>query len=320
MAINKEIWIKDFQANLYDVQEWYSVGKNHSEYVLNSVVHVPNAIASATPTKITNSTSLPVATVRQTFDDLTYSIAMIATPPTFVTNIDASEASFDTRSALMKDAVDFLKQAISIEIADMWAPETAENCGLTTGTATRSNIYGNTSIKKLTFQDILTAKAKLIRNTKNVNLDKLFIVVDAVMYNDIVAMTEFIGKSTIVGDTAAIKGLVGEVAGLKVIVRALGLPYISQFVKESVDYTDNHAATAFSAALLFAGDYVSYAYGTMENGGIQMGVLPYAPGYYSDILQGHTRVGGSPLYKAVDLNATTGVDTIKGVYAIVEAK
>lgn len=317
--INKEIWIKDFQANLYDEQEWFSVGKDHSSYVLNSVVHVPNAITSAAPTKITNGTSLPVATVRQAFDDLTYNVAMLATAPTYVTNIDSAEASFDTRSAVMADAVGYLKQAISIEIANAWAPTTIYNVSLTTGTATRSNIYGNTLIKKLTFQDVLNAKASLIRNTKNVNLDKLFIVVDAVMYNDIIAMDEFVGKSTMLGDTAAIKGLVGEIAGLKVIVRALGIPYVSQYVKAPVDYTDEHANTMLSAAILFAGDYVSYAYGTMENGGIMMGVTPYAQGYYADVLQGHTRIGASPLYAAI-MTQNVFPDMVRGVYAIVEDK
>jgi len=311
--INKEIWVKDFAANLYDSKEWYNIGKNHSEYVLNSIVHIPQFVASVVPTKVTNSTTLPVAATRQTFDDLTYSVEMLAMAPQYVTNIDAAEASFDTRTALMQDGISYLQQAMSIEIADKWAPIVSGSVALTTGTSTRSNIYGNTSIKKLTFNDVLLAKSSLIRNTKNVDLDKLYIIVDSVMYNDIVTMSEFNDKSTLVGDTAVVKGLVGEIGGLKVIQRAIGLPYVSQYVKAAVDYTDGHAATMFSAALLVAGDYVSYAYGTMENGQIMMGVTPYAQGYYSDVLQGHTRVGASPKYKAVS-------NVVKGVFAIVEAK
>lgn len=312
MAFNQELWTKDFAANLYDEKDFYRIGKNWSQYVLGAVTHIPQAVSDISPVKVTGATSYPVATQQVTYDELTFNNEMLAAPPRFVSNINASEASFDTRSAEMEDMVGYLRQAISMEIMDKWTPLATNSVIRTTGTATRENVYGQAAMKAITYQDVLDARSKLIRSSRNVDTSKMFLIVDPIMYSDIVAMGEFKQADVLTVQTV-VNGFVGEIAGIKVIQRTLGNPITSLLAKPAtLDYSDGYDATHFSAALLVDASKVGYALGTMENGEINMGFEPYATGYYNDVLQAHTRVGASTLYKEDAGNV------IKGVVSIIE--
>lgn len=314
MAMNQELWTKDFAANLYDTKDWFRFAKNWSSHVNGGIVHIPQAVA---PAIVQANPAFPVATAAATYTDLTFTNSMLVANPRYVSNIDAAEASFDTRSAIMGDVVGQLQQAISIEIAEGWKPaQTATGSIIrTSGAGTRTNIYGKAVMKSLTLADILGARAALIRQGKNANLNNLFLIVDPIFYNDLLQTAEFVNADSLVIQTA-VKGFVGEIAGMKVIQRSLGMPYVDNVTVPNdvaaIEYDDSYANTHFSSALLVDGDKVGYALGTMENGEIQMGVESYATGYYSDVLQGHTRAGSSALY-AEDAN-----NVVTGVVAIVE--
>lgn len=315
MAINQELWLTDLAANLYSEKDWYRVSKNWSSYVNGSIVHIPQAVASTTPVRITGATVYPVAPVKVTFADKTFTNAMVASAPQFVTNLDMAEASFDTRSSLMADMVGFLKQAIAIEILHSWKPVITATGSIlrTTGSTTRTNIYGQAAMKSLTFADILKAKAKLVKS--NASLTDIYIFVDPIMHNDLLAMDEFKGSDTL-NAAIATEGYVGAVAGMKVIQLPMGIPYLNNAGAPAevaaIDYSDAYANTHYSAALIVDATKVGYALGTKENGEIKIGVEAYATGYYSDVMQAHTRVGGASLYDA-DAN-----DYIKGVVSIIE--
>lgn len=312
MAINQQLWTKDFAANLYEELDWYSFGVNNSDAVNNGIVHIPQAVSSSVPVEVTGSTFFPLAVGEQTYDDLTFTMKMIAAAPKYVYNVTASEASFDTRSELMKDIVGKVKQAISIEIANAWTVVSTGSTINCSGTA-RTNIYGMTGCTSLTFADVLSARAKLIQNTKSVDLNNLYLIVDPILFNDIVKLDQFNYNDKLAGERVA-KGYVGEIGGFKVIQRPLGNPITNAGAKATISYTDTHDDTHYSSALAIVGDFVTYANGTVENGQIKMGVEPYATGYYNDVLQAHTRVGASPFYKV----ETTGY-SVKGIVTIIEA-
>lgn len=312
MAINQELWTRDFAANLYDEKDFYRFAKNWSSYINGGIVHVPQAGAGVLPVDITGATVYPVATSQVTYDDLTFTNKMIAAPPRFVSNINMAEASFDTRSEVMKEMVAYLKQAISINIMFGWSPAASATGSIirTSGTTTRTNIYGQAAMKAITFQDILDARAKLVR--ANADLNNLYLIVDPIMYNDLILLGEFTNADELAIQTT-VNGFVGMIAGMKVIQRNLGNPYTALGAKPaSLLYNDSYDNTHFSSALVVDGSKVGYALGTVENGEIKVGFQEYAPGYYNDLLQAHTRVGASHQYLE-DAN-----NNIKGVVAIIE--
>jgi len=311
MAANKQLWTKDFAANLYDEKAWYTVGKNFDQYVSAGICHIPQATAGIVPIEITSATALPLSVTERTYDDLTYTMKMIAASPRYVRDINAVEASFDTRSAEMKEMLGSVRQAMQIEIADKWCTTETGSVIRTSGTSTRTNLYGLASVKRLTFNDILTARAMLIKSTKNVDLNNLYLVVDPILYNDLIAIgNEFVPANQISTDIF-INGFVGTIGGFKVIQRGVGIPYTNATTKAAINYGDAHSNTTLSSALALAGDFVAYSKGTEGNGEIRMGIDQYATGYYGDILQGHTRVGASPMYAASS-------NIVKGVVSIIE--
>lgn len=316
MAFNKQLWVNDLAANLYDTKEWFKVAKDWSAYVNGSITHVPNGGAGASVTGITNSTSLPVAATRNQFDEITFTNKMLAFGPTYVTNIDAAEASFDTRTATMQEMINALKQALSIEIANNWLTIETGSILETSGSTTRGNIYGNTAIKSLTYNDVLNARRLLSATTKNVDLNSIYMLVDPFMYADLLGMTQFTQANDL-GGSVVVSGFVGEIAGIKVIQRASGLAVVDNAGTwekvAAVDYSDDYDATHYSAALMFDASKVGYAVGTAENGEINVGVESYASGYFTDVLQGHTRVGSAPAYKVAS-------NIQKGVVSIIETK
>jgi len=317
MAFNQEKWLDTLAKNLYADNDWYRIGKNWSGFVNNSIVHIPQATAGIAPVKVVEGTSLPLATTKRTYSDKTFPISMLAAAPRFVSNITMSEASFDTRSAEMEDMTEFLRQAIDIEVMNGYSPVSAALAGgsiiRTSGTSTRANIYGQAAMKSLTFADILAAKAQLIRNTKNVKQNALYLIVDAIMYNDLIVLPEFDNSDVLTMQTK-VDGFVGKIAGINVIQRSMGNPYLTTaaLVQPTLNYADSYDATHFSGALLVDASKIGYALGTKENGEIKVGFENYATGYYNDVLQAHTRVGSDSLY-APDAN-----DVIIGVIAIVE--
>jgi len=313
-SFNQEKWLDTLAANLYEENDWYKVGKNWSSYVNNSIVHIPQAVASVLPVKVTGATSYPVATTQTTYADKTFAIGMLAAPPRFVSNINMSETSFDTRSAEMADIVGFLRQAIDIEIMNGYSPvslSAAAGSVLRTSGTTRTNTYGQSAMKSLTFADILAAKQAVIKSTKNTKQDSLYLIVDPIMYGDLIVLPEFNNADTLTVQTK-VEGFVGTIAGMKVIQRSLGNPYTAAVAQPAaLLYDDSYDNTHFSAALVIDATKVGYALGTKENGEIKLGFEPYATGYFNDILQAHTRVGADTLY---DVASTV----IKGVVAIIE--
>jgi hypothetical protein len=310
MAHNIQLWTRDFAANLYDQTAFYTIAKNHSEYLKGNIVHIPYASNAVTGGVLTNGTSLPVSAVRSTFSDLTYSPATLYANPTYVTNIDAAEASFDTRSETMKDMVGFLKENFGQYIAIAWSPDVTSTGSIvdSTGTVTRSNIFGNTAIKKLTLADLTNARVTLEKNAKRG--DDLYLIVDPFQFADIV---EFAGAAMQYTDNSVnVKAYIAEYAGFKIIKRYKGIGYTAAKAAK-VAYGAAEANTHLSAALAVSASMLSYAVGTPENGGIMLDVKPYETGYYADVMQGHVRVGASPIYPVVN-------STVNGVVAIIESK
>lgn len=307
MSMNKQLWTADFARNLYDTVDFWSVGRNHSQYMSGNIVHIPNAATGTPITVLTSGTTLPVDSTGLTYSDVTYSPITLAAGPIHVTNIEMSEASFDTRSEAMRDLVDSLRQEIGKKIAYDWAPAVTSTGSIIESTgAARANIFGNTGLKKLTLADLVSARIILEKTAKRG--DDLYLIVDPYQFSDIV---DFAGSALqYTSSNVLTSAYIAEYAGFKIIKRYTGIAYTHGIAaKNAFNAATNN--TMLSAALAFSASCVSYAVGTVENGGIMLDVKPYQTGYFTDVMQGHVRVAGSPIYPVAS-------NTMTGVVAIVE--
>jgi len=306
MAHNVQLWTADFAANLYDSTAFWTIARNHSGYVNGNIVHIPNA-ATATPGGVlTNGTVLPVASTRKTFADVTYSPVTLYAGPVHVTNIDAAEASFETRTATMEDMKNYMVSQIGKFIAIAWAPAVTSTGSIvdTTGVATRGNIFGNAAIKKITMADLLSARVKLEQSSKRG--DDLFLIVDPFQYADIV---ELAGAAFIPvpAEKALVSAFVGEYAGFKIVKRYEGIGYTAAKAAK-VAFGAAAQATDLSAALAVSASFLSFAIAD-----IKLDVKEFETGYFADVMQAALRCGASPMYPVA-------ANIQPGVVAIIESK
>lgn len=285
---NLELFSSEFAANLYETNAWYTPMKNWSKYAKGNIVHIPQAASRSTASELTGATSLPVGTVGKTFQDLTFTVANLVAEPRHI-DVDQDEANtFEGRTELSMEALNELKQAVSMKIAYGIQPAAASIS--TSGTATRANIYGQAAVKALAYDDVLDARTKLSKDKSNLN--SLYMLVDSVMYSDLLKMSEFKVASEL-GDSVTVSGYVGQIAGIKVIERPLGIAYTGAGAKPvAIDYADGYANTHFSSALVFDASKVGYA-----KTDTRLGIETFATGFYSDVMQARTRCGASGLYE-----------------------
>ena len=91
MALTKEIWIDSIVGNLFPDNSFASRSADHSAFVNNKTVHVPNA--GAKPGVIKGRTSFPASVKSRTDNDLTYEIGEFTTDPFRVPNAETVELS-----------------------------------------------------------------------------------------------------------------------------------------------------------------------------------------------------------------------------------
>lgn len=313
MAFNKELWTADLASTLYADSDWFRFGKNWSEYLSGSIVTIPQGSAPTVP--VGQVGLVPFTSTATTFGDKTFTNTPIFAPSRYVNATNYDEASFDVRQAMTAQISSELKQAVSQEVAFGWCPNVTATGSITdtTGTTTRLNIYGNT-VKTLTFNDLLLAKANMVKNNPSVNVNDLYLIVDPFMESDLIAMGTAFNQTSVLTMGAVIDGFIGTIAGLKVISKALGNPYTAgKAAKAPVDYTLGYAATTLSAALIVEGNKVGYAYGTPTNGEISLQIQESSANIFKPTMQAYTRLGATTLY---DANAGLAVP---GVHAIIEA-
>jgi len=86
MAIEKEIWIDDIQENLFASNSFVARGVDHSQWIDNKTVHIPQA--GANPTVEKDRASVPATIGQRTDTDLQYNMAEFTTDPILIRNLE----------------------------------------------------------------------------------------------------------------------------------------------------------------------------------------------------------------------------------------
>lgn len=299
MALNIEVWKKDIVDDFFPDDSFAQYSIDDSEFVNAHKVHVPNAGA---PSNVeTNRSTFPGTAARQTGDqDLEYSIDELTTDPRHITDLEMTELSYNKRQSIIANDKAALQEAAHQNLIYNWA--IIDKYTLTSGSNrtahTSSTATGNR--KKITKADVQALCVKF--NQDNVPKTDRYLLLDSVMYQDLIA--DLTGTELAAFQAAADvkKGIVGQLFGFNILER-------SQVLRVKDDYsaiirwdTGTAAAKELAAGIAWQKGCVSRALGDLK-----MFTDANNPLYYGDLMSFLLRVGGK--YRRYDK---------KGVRLIIE--
>ena len=260
-------------------------------------MHVPNAGA---PSGVEiNRTQKPASVKARTDNDLSYNMDELTTNPIYIPNIETVELSYDKRnSVLWNDRMELQKQAHQ-NLLYRWFEESTvvETTGAARAAHTTATATGNR--KKMSKDTVLALMTKF--NQEDVPADGRYILLDAVMYADLLEDLTDKELSAFLNSADAQQGVLGRLYGFDILQRSQVLRLTS--AKKLLKWSEASAATELAAGLAWQKNCVSRAMGD-----IKMFDSTDDPTYYGDIYSFLMRVGGS--YRRYDK---------KGIACIVEA-
>lgn len=115
MAIQKEIWTKDIQNNLYKNNAFLnSFSKADKENINGTTVHIPQAGRAGDVVK--NRSSLPATVKTRTDIPTSYEINEYTSDPILIPNADTVELSYDKRQSVLQDEQANLNQNVAEDV------------------------------------------------------------------------------------------------------------------------------------------------------------------------------------------------------------
>ncbi|MDR3226598.1 MAG: hypothetical protein LBT56_02880 [Prevotellaceae bacterium] len=120
MALQKEIWLNDIIEGLFPNNTFAVRSIDHSDYVNDKTVHVPNA--GALPTVVKNRSTVPATITQRTDVDITYDINEFTSDPVYIPNKDTVELSYDKRQSIIGGSKVALSNAVVSDLILSWIP------------------------------------------------------------------------------------------------------------------------------------------------------------------------------------------------------
>lgn len=259
MAIQKEVWIKDIQDTLFEGSEFIQAGTDHSAYVDNKTVHVPQS--GAVPGIAKNRSVLPASITQRTDTDKTYQLSEFTTDPILITDLDEIQTSYQKRQSVLSQHTGLINQRMGDETANIWAPD-GVNVLRTTGDAGADLSVGATGTRlKITKEDVSRMAQKL--DMDNVPMNDRYLVLPVSMYYELFGIDALLRKDY--GQSAnIINGVCNELFGFKVFKRNTVVKYddSAEAVKKAVGSAN--AGTDCLGAFAFQKSMVASALGSIK--------------------------------------------------------
>lgn len=286
MALNREVWIKDIQENFFPDNSFAAKSVDDSAYVKEHTVHIPNAGA---PSKVVvNRSQKPASVTSRNDNELTYDIDELTTDPIYIPNIDMVELSYDKRQSVISNDREQLQTEAAQNLLYKWA----EVGKVVTTTGTAKEAHTSTSAtgyrKGIVKADIMKLNTQF--NVDNVPQVGRYILLDAVMYNQLLEDLTDKELSAFLNSADAQKGVLGQLYSFNIMMRSSVLrTKISNNKPVVLPWSSNAVATECAAGLAWQEKCVSRAMGD-----IKMFDKTNDPTYYGDIYSFLVRTGGSP--------------------------
>ena len=283
MALNKEVWLNTIVENFFPDNSFASKSVDDSAFVDNKTVHVPNA---GTPSGVViNRTTLPATVSRRTDYDLDYDIDELTTNPIHIPNVDAVELSYDKRQSVLFNDRNQLQTEAHQNLLYKWfgtAPTVITTTGANRPAHTSATATGNR--KRITKATVLNLMIKF--NQDNVPAENRYLLLDAVMYADLLEDLTGTELSAFLGSADAQKGVVGNLYGFNVMQRSQVLRTTN--ANALLKWSEAGVATELAAGLAWQQQCVSRALGD-----VKMFDSTDDPLYYGDIYSFLLRAGGA---------------------------
>lgn len=267
MALQTEVWSQDIQENLFAGNEFVMTGTDHSMWISNKTVHLPQA--GANPDVKKNRAVLPATISERTDTDLTYSMNDFTTSPVLITDVEEIQNSYAKRNSVFGHHISALGDVIGNQTAYAWASSGAGNVFNTTGTsgagALAPSATGNR--KAITLADILTLKNKL--DMDNVPQSGRILLMPAALYNiELLAIAD-VYQAQSYGQSALPSGVVNRIHGFDIMVRPSvvvfdnsATPVIKAIDDDGTPTTE--ATTDNLACIAYHPNYVAQAVGSTK--------------------------------------------------------
>lgn len=281
MALNKQIWLSTIQENFYPNNSFAVHSVDDSAFVSYKTVHVPNA--GAPSGVVINRTTKPATVNQRTDNELTYDIDELTTNPIHIPNVDVVELSYDKRQSVLMNDRQQLQKAAMENLLYKWAAAgtVIKTSGEDTTAHTSTTATGTR--KKITKGDVLKTATKM--NVDDVPLEGRYLLLDASMYNDLLADLTDKELSAYLASANAQGGVLGRLYGFDIMMRSRVLRLNDSAV---VKWDAAGVATEVAAGLAWQQGCVSRALGE-----IKMFDSTDNPLYYGDIYSFLLRTGGA---------------------------
>jgi hypothetical protein len=283
MALQREIWITTIIGLLFASNEFASRSVDHSEFVNNKTVHVPNAGANPAVFKTRPTGSISYADGR-TDIDLTYDIEKYFIGPVIIENPESVELSYNKRESVMAGIGAALRNALYEDLIYRWIPAAAVSVA-TGGADIAVNITGATGNRKAVAKKNILA-IRTIFDKGDIPQEGRCLLLDADMYNQLLdALTET-EASAFLTTANAQTGIVGKIYGFDVYMRSRVAKVTGAGAIKL--WTDTPAATDSAAGIAWSATAVSRSVGNIDvldnvRDAVQFG----------DVLSAVVRAGGS---------------------------
>lgn len=285
MAVQKEIWMNSIVEGLFADNTFLSKAFNADEFVnQGKTVHIPNA---GSPSNVVRNRNTFPATVKHRADiDLTFDLDEFTTDPIRIPHADTVELSYNKRESVLGQDRRKLAEEVANHFVYLWSPASSSVIR-TSGDAVAAHTPAATGNRTaLTQGDVLAAMNNF--NEKDVPQENRYMLVDAVMYGQLLASLTDKDSQAFHAQANIAQGIMGKLWSFNIMMRSKAARYTTALSAKA--WTTAGTTTDHGAALAWHYDSVCRAMGE-----VNMFDNPSDPTYYGDIYSFLVRAGGRPM-------------------------
>lgn len=280
MALQKEIWLNDIVEQLFADNTFASRSIDHSEFVDNKTVHVPNA--GSAPNVVKDRNQWPAEATQREDHDLEYSLHEYSTDPVHLQYSESVELSYKKRDSILSQTKATIADVVHADLAKLWLPSGYTKIG-TTGAAAPAHLPSSTGNRQaMTKADVLAVKNQF--DLDDIPQTGRCILLDAVMYNQLLASLTESESNAFLATADAKRGVVGQLYGFDFYMRSTVLRVAANGASLAASAT----ATTSAAGIAWQEGCVSRAMGNHELFENEKDAL-----YYGNVMSALVRAGGS---------------------------